>query len=263
MAAVGLVLALFGFLLAFAVWYRADKAAKADAAERARLESSIAEAERKQRTLEAKADEVGARLQELERELAEAVARRDEKAMAAAMWQLELERLDRQWRDVIVPADDDRSGAAAVAGAQLAYAIGHDVERLREEVGVSIRAEGAIDVPMEPDAALCALRVTEEVLAMAAKSADEVDVSLSTTDAPSIVVEVACVGWDEGVVDDWTELAATVSAMAERLDGSVGWEDAEAGDAGSQRTVRIELPARVEEPEAVGEVAEQGDVVGA
>lgn len=237
-----------------AVWIRLSKRIDQERAQRAGVEEQLEAANECSRKIETRANEEAVRASKLEKDLAEAVARRDEKAMAKVMWELELERSRRQWRDVIVPSESLEQLDAANSGQQLAYALGQEVERLREEVGVSIRVDGTFDIALDPETALGALRIGEELLAMAAKRADEVDVSLDQTGGepygPFIATVLGCHGWEDGPDPVVSELAETVSVMAERLAGSVRWDRTSASDV----TVTVMLPAAI--PEAL-ELTEQ------
>lgn len=145
--------------------------------------------------------------------------------MASVMWELELERSYRQWRDVIVPDPSSPRPHEATTGQQLAFAISQEVERLREEVGVSIRFEGSLALEVEAETVLGALRISEELLALAAKSADEIVVRVDEAGdgAPAVSVIVDCVGWEADDDPTSTDLNNTVQGMAGRLDGWVHW----------------------------------------
>lgn len=254
MEILGFALALAGFLLAAGVWFRSNKIAQEAALERRAIQQKLARVENHNKKAEAKARALSSRARELEKELAEAVARRDEKAMAKAMWALELERSYRQWRDVIVPDPNSERPNEATSGQQLAFAIGQEVERLREEVGVAIGFAGELTVELEAETALGALRIVEELLALAAKCADEIVVSVhqSTVGTPSISVVVNCGGWE--IADDpaGTDLGTTIQGMARKLDGWVQW----IRDGGNHLAITLHLPVDTEvvtlpaEPEA-------------
>jgi hypothetical protein len=210
------------------------------------LEEQLEAANERSRKIEARANEESSRASKLEKDLAEAMARRDEKAMAKIMWSLELERSHRQWRDVILPSQPLQTFEGS-SGSQLAYALSQEVERLREEVGVAIRFDGGFDIVLDPETALGALRIGEELLAMAAKRADEVDVTLEQTGGepygPFIASVLNCRGWEEGPDPVVSEMAETVAAMAERLAGSVRWDRSSPTDL----TVTVMLPASIPE----------------
>lgn len=263
MDVLGLVLAVAALVAAGVIWRRSQQAAEAAAEREQELRRRLGRSEQRSTELAGDVREADEREQRLEAELAEAVARRDEKAMAATMWQLELQRADRQWRDVVVPgatsehpneADgvNDGSPDASQTGRQLAEAIGHEVERLREEVGVAIRFDGDLDFPLAPETALGTLRVAEELLAAAAKAADEVAVSLDEGDEPSISLVLRCVGWEDlstslgapgsedggPLVGPSVRTATNVAAMVDRLDGWVRWH--RAGE--DEVTISVRIP---------------------
>jgi hypothetical protein len=210
------------------------------------LQQQLEAANDRSRKIEARANEESSRAASLEKDLAEAMARRDEKAMAKIMWALELERSHRQWRDVVLPSQPLQTFEGS-SGSQLAYALGQEVERLREEVGVAIRFEGGFDIVLDPETALGALRIGEELLAMAAKRADEIDVTLEQTGSqpygPFIATVLNCRGWEDGPDPVVSELADTVGAMAERLAGSVRWDRQSSTDL----VVTVMLPASIPE----------------
>ena len=243
---VGFGLALIGFLLTAAVWFHSSKQQAAAEEERKKLETRLSRSETRNKQVEAKAQAMTTRARELEKDLAEAVARRDEKAMASAMWALELERSYRQWRDVIVPDPTSSRPFEATSGQQLAFAIGQEVERLREEVGVSIRYQGVLALELESETALGALRISEELLALSAKQADEITVTVeSTEDTDAVAVTVDCVGWDSDDDPTSTDLNASVQSMAGKLDGWVHWN--REGD--DHLVISVQLPITAAEPE--------------
>jgi hypothetical protein len=262
MTVVGFVLALVGFALAFALWYRSQQQHKAEAELRQALQEQASVADERRKESDGLRKEADERVSRLEADLADAMTRQDDDAMAEAMWRLELERSHRQWRDVIVPADVARMTDGST-GTHLAFAIGQEVDRLREEVGVSIRTEGGFAAAMTPRVALGALRIVEEVLALAAKRADEIAVAMREVEVPpSIEVVLTCEGWDdEGDVAS-EALNETITGMAARLDGIVSWTTASEG----RVQVAIDLPvARVsivpeEDVVVVDLVAEPADV---
>lgn len=198
---IGFGLAAIALIAIVILTIRSSKAAKAAAEEKTGLEAQLEAANDRSRKIEARANEESSRATALEKDLAEAIARRDEKAMAKIMWALELERSHRQWRDVVLPSQPLQTFEGS-SGSQLAYALGQEVERLREEVGVAIRFDGGFDLVLDPETALGALRIGEELLAMAAKRADEVDVTLEQTEGmqygPFIATVLNCRGWEDG-----------------------------------------------------------------
>lgn len=237
MVVVGFLLAVIGFALAAAIWVRSDRQRKSEAALQEALRAQAQEADVRREASDRERAATSARVAELEEELAEATARQDDAAVADAMWRLELERTDRQWRDIIVPSGAERMADGTI-GTDLALAIGQEVERLREEVGVSIRKDGDLRAEMGPQVALGALRIVEEVLALAAKRADEIEVRLREVVAPpSIEIVLSCEGW-EGHDAASEALNETVTAMAARLDGVVSWTTASDG----RVQVAIDLP---------------------
>ncbi len=238
----GLALAVIGFGLAIAVWMRSTKMQQQAAAAQAELEKRISRQELRASLAESEKEQVRSRAAVLERELAAAVARRDEKAMARALWELELERSYRQWRDVVVPSDASRSGSVN-EGQKLTFAVANEVDRLREEVGVAIRFDGALDLPLDPEIALGALRICEELLAMAAKSSDEVVVSMDQGEEPSLTIVLTCAGWEDV---DSGDVKASLQKVARRLDGWLRWEEGQDGEV----SVELKLPATAPEPES-------------
>ena len=248
---VGFGLALAGFLLAAMVWWwsnkRQDEAAAAEEELEAKLAAEAARAEK----AESDRDTAQYRITKLEKELAEAVSRRDEKAMASALWDLELERSYRQWRDVILPQSSGRTAESVSEGQKLAFAIGQEVDRLREEVGVAIRFDGGLDFPLEPETALGTLRITEELLALAAKRSDELVVRLDQGAAPSLTVSLECLGWLAEPNGD-EEVGDSLDRMTTKLDGSMTWSEAE-GDVSCQLTVPLPATLVPGGPEADGE----------
>lgn len=246
MGMIGFALAAVALIAVVVLLIRSSKQQSAANQAMKELEQQLHAANERSRKIEARANEESQRASKLEKELAEAMARRDEKAMAKIMWSLELERSHRQWRDVILPSQPLQTFEGS-SGSQLAYALGQEVERLREEVGVAIRFDGGFDIVLDPETALGALRIGEELLAMAAKRADEVDVTLDQTGGepygPFIAIVLNCRGWEDGPDPVVSELADTVAAMAERLAGSVRWDRQSPTDL----VVTVMLPASIPE----------------
>jgi hypothetical protein len=235
---VGFILAIVGFGLAAGLWFRAGKQADAAQRQQADLESKLVEMTTRSESAEKKATQFSSRAQQLEVELSEAIARRDEKAMASAMWELELERTYRQWYDIIAPSKVDRLTDVG-KGRQLTFALSQEVERLREEVGVSIKFDGEIALEMEAETALGVLRIGEELLALTAKQADEVLVRVEEGDEPSVSLILDCSGWEGGEGKE-SEIGRTIGQMAEKLDGWVRWQSN--SDDGLVITVRVPAP---------------------
>lgn len=243
MEVLGFSLALIGFLLCAVIWLRSMRQSQdADTALEA-LQSQLVSARAESKGFKEKAQKGVTRIQVLEKELAEAVARRDEKAMAAVMWELELERSYRQWSDVILPGQDQIDFSIANVGQRLTLAIAHEVDRLRDEVGVSIRFEGLADINLEPETALGLLRICEELLALSAKQADEVDVKLDLGSEPSVSVVVVCVGWESAENPQDSELGQMLKQMAQKLDGWIKWD--KSGD--DSLTISLSVPASIAE----------------
>lgn len=224
MELIGFALAILGFSLAGAIWWRSSRQASSEMQQRLSLEQQLEEERRRASQLEDETSRARSRIEILEADLAEAIARRDEKAIAVAMWELELERSIRRWSDVVVPVEDDHRSESDNGG-RLARAIEREVERLREEVGVSIRFDGGLQFELEAETALGALRVCEELLALAAKRADEVDVSLDQADG-SFSVTLTCRGWDESDADR-DGLIEPLEAMTEKLGGTMSSESSD------------------------------------
>lgn len=228
MEVLGLVVGIIGVAAGAVAWARWAAGNKAMAAERAELEAKISQLDGRRRKAEKRLEDLTDRAKRLERELHIAVERREEKATARAMWDLELARAERRWREVVVPAQAAGPDARS-SGERLTYAVEQDVARLREEVGVSIRFEGAVDCELDPESAVGSLRITEEVLAFATRSADEIVVKLDqeqSEDGEMLVsLDVECSGWDdstEGESDGWLD---SITTMAQRLGGWARHED--------------------------------------
>lgn len=224
MQTAAIVIGVLGIAAAVAIYIRFSMRVKQISEKRAELEGRLAHLEARRKKAERRIDEITDRARRLEKELAEAVERRDEKAVANALWKLELERSERQWRDVVLPNDSDETDVSRSDGQMLAFAIQHEVDRLREEVGVSIRFEGDLDCSLGPEAAIASLRISEELLAAASKHADAVTVVLDQGDEPSIAIQFLCDGWDGEDTLEGTELGNHLKAIARRLDGWVRFE---------------------------------------
>jgi hypothetical protein len=240
---VGFGFSLVGFLIALLVWRRSLNQAKRAQAEQDEMAETLrskmnahAEAERRAQKLGTDLGAMERNVKRLENELAQAVARRDEKRIARAVWNLELERSHRQWKDVLVPRSGVRGGGIT-AGMQLQFALGQEVERLREEVGVSITYAGDLSRDIEPEIALGVLRIAEEILAVAGKRADEISINLAESSS-DVSVGAQCEGWDDYDEADSASVIDSVEKMAERLDGRFWVERID-----ESVTMRLVLPA--------------------
>lgn len=224
-----MVVGIIGLGVGAGAWYRWISGQKAMNAERQELETKLSQMENRRRKAEKRVEELSQRTRHLERDLNIAKARREEKATAHAMWNLELARAERRWREVVFPGGDDAPDPKS-AGEHLTYAIEQDVARLREEVGVSIRFVGAIDCDLDPESAVGSLRIAEEVLALATKNADEIVVTLDQQEAGErdatmhVTLDVSCEGWDEEVPVESDGLLTSVKTMAQRLGGWARYE---------------------------------------
>jgi len=232
------VLAVTSAVAALALWLKSTKMSRASTEQRLRLQAEVERMTGEKKKMDAKAERASTEVNRLQNQLADAIARRDEKAMGAALWELEIERSFRQWRDVVVPTDP-LPAIEGNSGQQLSFAVGREVERLREEVGVAIRFDGGLDLPLEPESALGTLRIAEELLALAAKQSDEVVVSLDQGDEPSISLAMECEGWDGDAGSG--HLETELGNMASRLDGWLRWSQ-NSNDPGKVH-VNLRLPA--------------------
>ncbi len=239
MSTVAIVIGIVGICAAIGIYVRFSMQVKQISEKRAELEGRLSHLEARRKKAERRIDEITERARRLERELAEAVARRDEKAVANALWNLELERSERQWRDVVLPNEVEGNGDSVSSGRRLAYAIQHEVDRLREEVGVAIRFEGDLDCELGPEAAIASLRISEELLAAASKHADQVAVVLDQGDEPSIAIQFLCDGWDGDLALEDSEMGGNLKSMARRLDGWIRYEQPDS----DTLHVSVRLPA--------------------
>lgn len=123
--------------------------------------------------------------------------------LAAACWSLLLARVERQWAAGVAATPEERGLATGTAAAQLAEAVGRDLERLREEVGV--HADAAVTGTVEADP-LATLLATGEALAVLAPHAERVHVELG----PEVVV----------VGEDWSGPAPALDRLGEAVGGT-------------------------------------------
>jgi hypothetical protein len=114
-----------------------------------------------------------------EASLARLFAGGTDEAVARALWEAEVERADRAWRASIAPMVLADPPDATAVGVALTTAVAHELERLREEVGVSTELRGSVDVDPEPLVALVALRSAQELVAETARHCNTVDVVLA------------------------------------------------------------------------------------
>lgn len=261
---VGFGLAVVSIIVAVALWVASSRqkaaAAEAQQALQARFEAETARAE----ASASAAAEALTQINTLQTELDVAIANNDAKAITEALWNLELERSLRQWSDVIVPTETVVNAAGSTRGEQLTFALGHEVDRLREEVGVAIRFDGAFDADFSTDTALAALRITGELLSLTAKHCDEVVLSLDQVDpiddaTAQLVIALDCFSWD----DEESPEAATadLASMAERVDGRLSWTTV--SDEEMKAELRIVLPTVVDltEVDVTADEAADDDVV--
>lgn len=264
----GLIFATVGFALALLVWVRSVRQQRRDQEHAEALEAKINRANAATRSAQESADrearrsaELGGRvstlsssLAKLESDLALAVERRDERRIAKVMWALELERSYRQWREVIVPTES-ANGSRVTEGQQLSFALQCEAERLRDEVGVSIRASGMLHRAIEAEIVLGTLRITEELLSLVAKYADEVDLGIRELEPDGLEILLICSGWDHEATEEAERLQEIVTAMARRLEGAIDWTPSDTGDL----TVIVRMPTPAPEGLDENETIVQGE----
>jgi hypothetical protein len=90
---------------------------------------------------------------------------------AATLWNLELARSERTWRNSVASGPDAEEPFTHAAD-PLRVAIEVEVAALREEVGADINLDWQVGPPLPPDACFSVLRGAQEVLAAAAKVVD-------------------------------------------------------------------------------------------
>lgn len=233
METLGWVLAVLLVVVAAVAWWRAHSVSTAARARQAELEKQVEGQTQVATQSKRQADEASSALERAQAELAEAIRQRDDKAVAKALWKLELDRTERQWADVVVlnaePLGEMNTGK------QLSTALSCEVDRLREEVGVAIHFDGELDGDLDVEVALGALRITGEVLSLGAKMADEIaiEASLQAVVGDSQVdITITCDGWDSELEKEEAEmpggdvqaLMQDLQASAGKLNGTLDWE---------------------------------------
>ncbi|HEX6569472.1 MAG TPA: hypothetical protein VF015_09910 [Acidimicrobiales bacterium] len=94
----------------------------------------------------------------------------------AGLWHLLLAHVTRRWAAVVGVPPANRDMVEGAAADQLAQALGREVERLREEVGVDV--ELTVAGPVEPQDRVPFLLAAIELLGALASSAERVSVDL-------------------------------------------------------------------------------------
>jgi len=111
----------------------------------------------------------------------------------------------------------------------LVAALGWELERLREEVGVPASLETDVPTWLPPATALVALRLTQEIVAGLVKDSNSLEVRVDTLGVldgegePSLTVHVSCAGCPRPLAE--TSAVAQLTATAARLDTKVTVDD--------------------------------------
>ena len=203
------------------LWDTATLAANHEAvAERAQTERDALE-----RTL----DEERAAADE-QRESAEARGRlTGRQAVADPLWALEIGRAARQWRDAMGGFGGASAAVPESPSTALVAAMGWDLERLREEVGVPATLETDVPTWLPPATALIGLRLAQEIVAAVVKESDSLEVRLGTLgvldaeSGPALTVHVTCTGCPRPLAE--VPAVADLTATAARLDTKVIVDD--------------------------------------
>lgn len=116
------------------------------------------------------------------------------------LWDLLLAHVARRWAAVVGVPPGNRDMVEGAAADQLAQALGREVERLREEVGVDV--ELTVAGPVEPQDRVPFLLAAIELLGALASSAERVSVDLDH--------RLVLVG------EGWTDLAGELDAARAR-----------------------------------------------
>jgi hypothetical protein len=128
------------------------------------------------------------------------------------LWSLELGRVDREWRVAAAQVHAPDPPLAATDDGAFGRALEMELDRLLEEVGAPVVLRTSVGSEPDPATALLALRVAQELVAVAARQLDAVD--LVVTIAPDGATTVTVCG--EGDATASTRLAQ-VPAVAPAL----------------------------------------------
>ena len=153
------------------------------------------------------------------------------------LWAFELLRVERTWRQAMGPMAEPPPTVGQDPGAELAVAVGMELDRLREEAGLSSERRGRPGTDVSPAGALLTLRLVQELLATVGPAADHLDVELAE-DGARTVVTLRAEGWDADAAD----LAAVplLRGEAERAGGGLTVTD----DGTGAQVVELRVAAR-------------------
>jgi PAS domain-containing protein len=240
------------------------EAALAERAEEVQLrhdELEVTRGELDQRATELDAVEAGAQLRAAEAEVAAATdapmpdddeaegnaeAGADDPVGAAAaapagavptLWAFELLRVERTWRQAMGPMATAPPTVDQDPGAELAVAVGMELDRLREDSGLSSERRGRPGTDVSPAGALLALRLVQELLAAVGPAADHLDLEMDE-DAGRTAVTLRAEGWDADAAD--LGAIPLLRGEAERAGGGLAVTEEEGG----ARVVELRVAAR-------------------
>lgn len=125
----------------------------------------------------------------------------------ATLWELELARVEREWRIATVPLDVPFNRTSG-PGDRLRAALQMELERHREQSGGDASVDGAAADGLSPAVALAALRLTQETVAELGRLSDRLIVELAGDEATArVTVKARGVDVPPGFAD-WLAAAA-------------------------------------------------------
>ncbi|MEA3216853.1 MAG: hypothetical protein QOJ19_3009 [Acidimicrobiia bacterium] len=159
-----------------------------------------------------------------------------------AAWWLVLNRIERQWAATVAAGPHERGVSSGSTGEQLAEALNRELERLREEVGLSGQVH--LGGPVPEAQRLRLLLAAGEALAVVAADAERVDVEIGAavviqghdwTGEPAAFDEVAQAASEAGI-----EFSVDKSAEGVRI--TLGGESAADKPAGPEESGAADVP---------------------
>jgi hypothetical protein len=183
--------------------------------EAAAVQAELAQSERDRQAAETSAAAAASRGDELEASLALANYGVGPPGETGTL-ELLLARVERQWAEALGVGPDERGVRAGVPGDQVAQALGRELERVKEEVGVETKY--VVTPPLQITDPTAFILASGEVIAVLASGCQQVQAELN-----SGLVLIGR-GWD-GSLDDLGDVmrrAAAAGLTVEPLDVSEG-----------------------------------------
>jgi hypothetical protein len=216
---------------------RADKRVAAAEEVASQAEDRAVAAERQRRSAEERAQGARSGAADAEAVLTEVLSGGVDTALAHALLDMELSRIDRAWRATIAPMAADGAVDGGSSGSLITTAIAHELERAREEVGIATEMAGRLDADLEPLVALVALRAVQELVAETIRCCNSVEVTFGDGASDGAAVTVSGEGGGDAAPD-----VARVGKLVAVVAGSVTSSTTDDGSVATEVRVPSAVP---------------------